>query len=368
MARDARYRVNSAIMPIARRPAAASGAEANRATVAAGFVAGLLSGLAGRRVAARALLAQAGLPADCLTRPAARVPVAGYAALYNAVVRHLEDEGFGLFAQPVQPGTFEFLCRAAIGSRDLGEALERAGRFLRIAVPDLEVRVERAAPVARVVIAERRRLRRQANDPRRVFAFEWMLRLVHGLACWLSARALPLEEVRFPFKAPAHAPDYALIYTARSRFGGDALVATLQDALLDAPVRRDAADVDRFLEGAPGKIVMLYRRDRDVASAVRDLLARSLASAPDFDAIAAALRLSPRTLHRRLRDEGTSFRAVKAAVRRELAYARLEKTTLRVSDIAAELGYSEPSAFFRAFHGWAGEAPTLHRRRLKSVA
>lgn len=354
-------------MAIDRQPSGPSASPPDRATVAAGFVTGLLSGLPGGRAEARALLAQAGLPAECLTRREARVPLAGYAALYDVVVRHLDDEGFGLFARPVPVGTFEFLCRSAVGSRDLSQALERASRFLRIAVPDLEIRIERAAPEARLVIAEKRRLRRRRDDPRRVFAFEWMLRLLHGVACWLSARALPLDEVRFPFAPPPHAADYALIYTARSRFGAGDLVAILHDALLDAPVRRDASDVDRFLEDAPGKIVMLYRRDREVARAVRELLARSLASAPDFDAVAAALRLSPRTLHRRLREEGTSFRAVKAAVRREVAYARLERTSLRVSDIAAELGYSEPSAFFRAFQTWSGEAPTVHRRRSKSV-
>ena len=43
--------------------------------------------------------------------------------------------------------------------------------------------------------------------------------------------------------------------------------------------------------------------------------------------------------------------------------ARLEKTRQSVAEIAAELGYSEPSAFFRAFHGWTGEAPSAHRKR-----
>jgi AraC-like DNA-binding protein len=92
----------------------------------------------------------------------------------------------------------------------------------------------------------------------------------------------------------------------------------------------------------------------------------SLAHAPAFEAVAAKLGLAPRTLHRRLRDEGTSFREIKAALRRELALARLERTRQSVADIAAELGYSEPSAFFRAFQGWTGEAPSAHRRRRAS--
>jgi AraC-like DNA-binding protein len=140
-------------------------------------------------------------------------------------------------------------------------------------------------------------------------------------------------------------------------------VATLDAASLDWPVRRDARDLEGFLEGAPGKIAMLYRRDREMARAVRDLIARSLASPPSLDDAARALGLSARTLHRRLDEEGTSFREIKDGVRREVALARLEKSDASIAEIAAELGYSEPSAFFRAFQGWTGVAPTIHRRR-----
>src|SRR2546423_9376055 len=86
-----------------------------RASVAAGFVSGMLSGL--RAPAARAaLLREAGIEPAALAVRHARVPLENYAPLYNATVRSLGDEGFGLFSRPVPPGTFEFLCRAVIGS------------------------------------------------------------------------------------------------------------------------------------------------------------------------------------------------------------------------------------------------------------
>ena len=363
MAGRAADRVKSAIMPAPSARASRSGAATDRATVAAGFVTGLLSGVRARRLPVAPLLRAAGLPAACLSDPAARVPVAAYAALYNAVVRSLDDEGFGLFREPLRAGTFEFLCRAVIASRDVGEALERAARFLRLVLPQLAVSVERHGGQARLVIAEASPIAPRRNDPRRVFAFEWLLRLLHGLACWLAARPIAIEEVRFPFAAPAHAADYALIYAGRARFGGAALAATFDAGVLELPVRRDGPELDAFLEGAPGKIAMLYRRDRQVARALRELLGRSLAQAPSFDAAARALALAPRTLHRRLRDEGTSFRRIKESLRREVALARLEKTRQSIADIAADLGYSEPSAFFRAFQSWTGEAPSAHRRQ-----
>jgi AraC-like DNA-binding protein len=336
----------------------------HRATVAAGFVRGLLSALPGGRTQARAILRRAGLPHAALEGDS-RTPIADYAALYNHAVAELRDEGFNLFSVPLRPGTFEFLCRGVVGAATLGEALERAARFLALVLPDMEVTLTRKGREAHMVIAERRRLRARAADPRRVFAFEWLLRLLHGLACWLAARGLTLDEVRFPYPRPAHAADYALVYTERSSFGAPVLEAHFDAAFLDLPVRRGEADLAAFLEGAPGKISMLYRRDREIARSVREALSGSLAAAPGFEALARHLHLSPRTLHRRLADEGTSYRAVKDAVRREQAFQRLEKTDQSIAAIAADLGYSEPSAFFRAFVGWTGVAPFVYRKRNK---
>lgn len=336
---------------------------AHRATVAAGFVTGMVSGLRLRGIDPRPLLQAAEVPGEILFDRDRRVPIAGYVALYNTVARHLDDEGFALFSAPMRGGSFEFLCRSVVGSRDLGEALRRGSRFLRLVLPDLDVQVHRSARVARLEIVERGSLRPHGDDPCRVFAFEWLLRLLHGLSCWLVGRSLPLDSVHFPYARPAHAGDYALIYTEHSHFGSARLVATMDAALLDLPVRRDEAELAAFLDGAPGKISMLYRRDREVARSVREALAGSLAQAPCLEEIAARLNMSPRTLHRRLHEEGTSFRAVRDALRREAALDRLQKTRRSVAEIAAELGYSEPSAFFRAFHAWTGCAPSTYRRK-----
>jgi AraC-like DNA-binding protein len=338
----------------------------HRATVAAGFVTGMVSGMRARGLDPLPLLKAAGVPASVLADRGARIPIASYVALYNAAVRELDDEGFGLFSQPLRAGTFEFLCRGLAGSVTLGEALGRAARFLRLVLPDLGVTIARSGRVARLEIRERRRLRARSGDPCRVFAFEWLLRLLHGLACWLVGRAIPLHSVRFPFPRPRHAADYALIYTEHAVFDSSYLMATFDAALLDLPVVREPADVEAFLEGAPGRISMLYRRDREMVRTVRDLLARDLAAAPGLDEAARALHLSPRTLHRRLSEEGSSFRAVKDELRRERALARLERSRASIADIAAELGYSEPSAFFRAFQAWTGEAPSAHRKRRRA--
>lgn len=348
--------------------AASGGRPRQRATVAIGFVTGMLSGMSARGIDARPILRTAGIDPAMLAYPtSARVPVEDYAALYNAVVAALDDEGFALFPAPLRAGTFEFLCRSIVGSRTLETALGRAARFLRLLLPDLPITIVRERNAARVEIAEVGRLWERVDDPRRVFAFEWLLRLLHGLSCWLVGRGLSLAGVAFPYPRPPHAADYGLIYTEHSSFDGAILSASLNPNLLDLPIRRDEDALSAFLDGAPGKLTMLYRRDRETVRRVRNLLAAALPRALTLDDIAAELLLSPRTLHRRLHEEGTNLRAIKDALRRDLALARLEKSDQPISQIAADLGYSEPSAFFRAFQSWTGVAPTRYRARLAKL-
>ena len=313
------------------------------------------------------MLAEVGIPAAVLRDSSARVPLADYAALYNHVVRTLDDEGFGLFSIPLKSGVFEFLCRGMVGSLTLGEALTRAAAFLRLVLPDLAVRISVDDVSAKIEIVEVISVGNAPDDPRRVFAFEWLLRLLHALACWLAGRGLSLESVQFPYARPPHADDYALIYTEDVRFGYATLVARLQAEAFALPISRDQEAVSVFLKDAPGKIAVLYRRDHELAGQIRDILATSCPDVPGLNVVADRLRLSLRTVQRRLRQEGSSFRAVKTAVRRDIALAQVGHTRRAIAAIALDLGYAEPSAFFRAFVEWTGEAPTSYRKKTRAL-
>jgi len=359
-------------MPHEHRQSAKSarqvGATVRHGTVAAGFVTGMVSGLRRAGRPAEPLLAACGIDAAVLRDASRRVGLQAYADLYNRINRELDDEAFGLFPAPLRCGSFEFLCRGVVAAGTLAEALDRTARFLRIVLPDLAVGVSRNRGDASLVIAEKRPLAHDAADPARVFAFEWLLRLIHGLSCWLVGRGLALDSVAFPYPRPPHADDYALIYTEHSTFDAPWLVARFQANLLDLPVRRDEAALTAFLDGAPGRLVMLYRRDRETVLQVRDCLREALPGNLALADVAARLHLSPRTLHRRLEGEGTNFRIIKEALRRDLALSRLAKSRAGVASLAAELGYADSSAFYRAFVEWTGMAPSDYRSRLAGVA
>lgn len=333
-------------------------------TVAMGFVTGLLSGYMSRGLDPSSLLEQVGIMPQALTTSDFRIPLAQYAALFNAVAEDLDDEAVGLFSEPVRGGSFELLVRAVLSSSTLEEALERASRFLKVLVPEMPLRVASSGSNAQLLITSSQKLDR--NDPRRIFALEWLLRLVHGMACWLAQKNVYLDVVSFPFSEPAHAADYSMVYTAQAKFCGEELIAEFTKRDLTIPVRRDEGALVDFLVGAPGRISILYRRDRDTIQSVRELLAADLRGSPSLTTVARELKMSPRTLQRRLSQEGMSLRDIKTAIKRNAALAKLTRTDQTVSQIAYEIGYSDAAAFYRAFRNWTSNGPRSYRSTFSS--
>ncbi|MGH8697784.1 MAG: helix-turn-helix domain-containing protein, partial [Burkholderiales bacterium] len=108
----------------------------------------------------------------------------------------------------------------------------------------------------------------------------------------------------------------------------------------------------------------LERLDRtDIVAQVRRRILELLPSGPPTQAeIARGLALSPRTLHRRLAEAGTSFAELLDATRRELAGGYLQRTDYSIAEVAYLVGFAEVSSFNRAFRRWTGKSPSEVRR------
>jgi len=83
-------------------------------------------------------------------------------------------------------------------------------------------------------------------------------------------------------------------------------------------------------------------------------------------AVGKHMAMSPRSLRRRLRDEGTSFRDVVGDVRKGLALDYLKTSDLDLEEIATLLGYEDAANFNRAFRRWVGVAPARHRNSIRA--
>jgi AraC-like DNA-binding protein len=86
---------------------------------------------------------------------------------------------------------------------------------------------------------------------------------------------------------------------------------------------------------------------------------------PSFpiDAVADALELTPDTLRRRLRGEGSSLSMIRENIRRDIATRELTTTGRSVETISARLCYAEARSFTRAFYKWTGLSPSAYRAK-----
>ena len=105
-----------------------------------------------------------------------------------------------------------------------------------------------------------------------------------------------------------------------------------------------------------------HEESDDLVGKVREEVARLLSEGAPLAEVAKRLGVGARTLQRRLRDRGLGFNGIVDDVRRERSFLYLQREDLTVSEIAFRLGYSEASAFDRAFRRWSGTSPLQFRR------
>lgn len=298
------------------------------------------------------LLASVGLP-PVITQP---IPAERYGALWHAVAQLMDDEFFGEGARPMRAGSFALLCQAVLSTTTLEHALRRALRFLRVVLDDPHGALIVENGLAHIVLKDESGLRS-------AFAYRTFWIIVHGINCWLVGRRLPIRWVDFRCSAPPTGTDYRLFFGAPVRFDQPKTQLVFDAEFLKLPPIRDERALREFLRKAPANILVRYPHDAGLSTAIRKRLqATSPSTWPTIESLAERMRMPCPTLRRRLQLEGQTYRSIKDEMRQALAIEALLSGNASVSDLATDLGFSEPSAFHRAFRKWTGKSPALFRR------
>jgi len=339
---------------------AAPARSAEPGTIAICFVAAALQSVRAGGLDPDELLAKVGLSPTLLQVPQARVSAHHYGALWRAIALALDDEFFGQDSRRMKAGSFAMLCHSVLSCKTLGQALDRSLRFYALILDDISGTSVRDAKEARIVLHER------AAGASRVFAHELLLMLLYGLSCWLVGRRIPILRTEFSYAEPAHSAEYRLMYCADLRFNRPNTSIAFEASYLDLPVVQNEWSLKEFLRTAPESILLKYKNGSSLTARVRRRLRQFLpGDVPDFEGLARELNMTSATMRRRLHEEGASYQSIKDQLRRDLAISYLSHSSRSVMDIALELGFSERSAFHRAFRKWTGASPGEFRRTLQ---
>ncbi|MDR7003603.1 AraC family transcriptional regulator [Paraburkholderia strydomiana] len=311
----------------------------------------------------------AGIAAPMLASPKSRVSSAQYGALWAGIARALDDEFFGQDSHRMKCGSFIAMTQTALTARNGAQALARAVGFMRLVLDDLGACIETDAQRVRLRFVERK-----GAKPPAMFAYATYFIVVYGLLCWLVGRRIPLIEARFRCAEPPAAHEYRLMFCDDMAFGQPESYVDLSPVFAELPVIQTAKSAKPFLRDAPASFIVKYRNPGSFAARVRKTLrALPMMNWPAADEMAARLHVAEATMRRRLKQEGHTYQSIKDDLRRDIAIGELQQSGRTIADIAASVGFAEPSAFHRAFRKWTGMRPTDYRpvradftRRLES--
>lgn len=306
------------------------------------------------------LLADVGLPEDTTRDSSAFIPYEAYArVLTNAAGRSgLPHFGLLLATHPEHDadviGPLQLLMRA---SSTVGALLESQFRLSTLQSHGAIMWLERDGTTALARREPRFAAWRHNATLQDLTLAEWtrLLRVVCGPE-WSP------DGVYLTHATPANTRPYRETFGCAPYFRQEYQGIAFDAAVLERPItggnpQRFAALYDEFLQ-------QVKSQRRPFRAHVADGILATLGSGRCSEAgVAALFGVHPRTMHRRLRSEGTTFSVLLAEQRRELAVAYLRHTELSLQRISAALGYSEPAIFTRAFQRWFGEAPSRWRRR-----
>lgn len=327
------------------------------AMVSTRAVAPVVAGLKAAGADVQRALEIAELTLDEVSDAQGRVPHERVVRLWSAAAEMTGDADLGLrIAAMIPPGNFGVSEFAFRKSANLREGIARISRYFRLGhdVARMDGEISGDHYVYEHTLPGARSLPRAATD--------FVLSCAHLIIQDAVAEPVALAEVWLDYAEPTDTAALQERFRAPLKFrsGKRALVFSVED--LEMPLRDSEPGLCGVLDAHAQQLLASLPPVGTFSDRVRELLASQLAGG-DATAqdVARTLKMSVRTLHRRLVEEGTTHKKLLEDLRRELAGTYLSEQAIGISEVAYLLGFSEPSAFHRAFRRWTGKTPAEFR-------
>jgi AraC-like DNA-binding protein len=295
------------------------------------------------------------LPADLRTLgDERRIPLARQDALWEAFCSAAEDPLIGLrLGCAMQVGHLDMVGALLMSCETMGDALEALLDYYPIVGGGGDFALGPADDGMRVVYLPHFQVRRQERA-------EAVLAILAQMARWITGGGVGPRELLFAHAARAPEARYAELLGCPLRFAADAYALRFADDDLRVPLIQANATMCRHLRELADQLLERLG-SQSLAARVQELLRQQ----PRWgkERIAEQLALSGRHLNRKLGEEGTSFKLLRERELHRMAEQSLREPQ-RLAEVAEALGFSDESAFTKAFRRWTGVTPGQFRQGL----
>lgn len=307
------------------------------------------------------LLINAGLSGQMLQQPDALVPLLQAGAVFLQILQATQDHGLGLTAGSlVQPRSYQVLGYAVLSSSTLAEAIDRLIRYEKL--------VGKLGSTELIRVGDQCQLRWHCP-----LQGEWTRYLKEAaISGWVTfARSLlpdsiAPDAVYFEHAAQIPLQRYHDVLHCPVVMAADWSGVAFPAALLTTPITSADPGLRALMDAQAQQLLQDFDATTNLVNEVRAQIAQRLPNGePTLETVAQGLNLSMRTLQHRLKNNGVAFKDLVDSVRRVLVLHYLQDQRWALIDVAFLLGFSEQSAFSRAFKRWYGEAPQEYRKRLQ---
>ena len=313
-----------------------------------------------------AILRAATFPFDPLRQSAQTVFVSReqYSRLCIELFRELGDESGGVMPDVQTPlGTTRLITLSMLNSGNLLTAMRRSIEF------NACCRVKHGAQVInRLTVDEERKEATLAycsgdDSPEVQHSVLCSLAMWMRVCGWLIGQHIDITSASCAGPRPKFVAGIRHFFPCPVVYEQPTNTITFSARHLEAELIRDEAQLAEFLKLAPYYIVIEPLASiSSITHRIREILGGDFRQEmPSFEELTGLLNMSARTLRRRLEKEGTSYQRIKDNARRDVAISLLSRERLTVSEVAEQIGFSDPSAFHRSFKKWTGQSPGSYR-------
>jgi len=196
----------------------------------------------------------------------------------------------------------------------------------------------------------------------RIFVCEREFVSIYRIISDVLKAPVPLNEIRFAYPKPSYASSYEEVFHCPVKFNAPGHMIIFDRKLLSMPLPMSNPIAKKTYEEECKHDCLRLKVKETMTDQIRQEILFKKETFPSFTQLSRHMNISPRTLRRRLTGERTSYKSIVEDIRKNKAIDLLQTTTHSTQQIAAELGYSDLSNFYRAFKRWTGRNPGFYRK------